>query len=98
MDEQDFNKALANAFGENDPQTRNWLSTTMGRMFAGRSTNQPIEGICPVCGQTGQIAKRRRNASYVDDEINWMISCEVCFQEDYDQLASQWEDYYSMVM
>ena len=94
--EQQMNDAIADHFGEDNPELRNWLATQHGRKFAGLVTEAPAAGKCPICERPGQIAKRRRNSSYANDEENWLVSCEECFKDDTHCLDEMWEDYYSM--
>lgn len=50
---------------------------------------------CPCCERLRRDVKRRaRNTSYVDDELNWLVSCLDCYQEDYEYYAELWRDYY----
>ncbi|MCP5415007.1 MAG: hypothetical protein H6961_10415 [Chromatiaceae bacterium] len=90
---------------EDDLEYQNWVKTTFGKYLAGIQNNdEPLPAKCPICGcpdyDSGKavIANRRLNTSYVDDKKNWLISCESCFDEIYDQYAEMWSEYYAMVM
>ena len=52
---------------------------------------------CPTCmrsdGEGGKIKKRHRNTSFVNDSLNYLISCKECWQEDWDYYQERWEDY-----
>ncbi len=50
---------------------------------------------CPCCHNISSVVESRRlNTSYVDDQLNFLESCDWCFEvacEYYDEL---WRDYY----
>ena len=95
-----FNTQIADYMvGDDDAEIRNWASTQYGRRFTGIEANdEEMPTTCPSCGkESDDIAKRRRNAAYADDSLNWMVSCLDCFQLDTWQLDEMWDDYYGSV-
>jgi hypothetical protein len=56
-----------------------------------------VEGPCPCCGE-GETAKRRRNTSYANDALNWLVSCERCWKEDCEHYQELWDIYYADCM
>lgn len=99
-----FNKLIVDTFGriEDDPEYNNWVATTFGKYFAGTEVEvENLPPICPICNlpdyKTGSqvIAKRRLNTAYVDDELNWLVSCLDCYNEQYEWYAELWDYYYS---
>lgn len=51
--------------------------------------------VCPLCFHIGPTAWRRRNTAYVDDKLNWLLSCQACYDEDYANFQELWDDYYT---
>ena len=47
------------------------------------------------CGKWERPKKRRLNTNFVNDESNWMVSCEDCFQLEREYYAERWADYYT---
>lgn len=55
----------------------------------------PHDGMCAYCNrQQPDIANRRLNAMYTDDDSNWMESCYDCYSETVDYYAELWDEYY----
>ena len=51
---------------------------------------------CPCCGDcSGTVERRRRNTAYVDDECNFLNSCQECKDLDDEQFAELWAEYYA---
>lgn len=52
-----------------------------------------------ICGYQGACMnegkRRRQNTHYVDDELNYVISCDSCFEEIENDWENMWADYYS---
>jgi len=96
MSTDEFNNQVIDAMSlpGDDEEIQGWIATTFGRLGAGAPIEEPKEGTCPICSRTGQIAKRRRNTSYANDENNWQVSCEGCFEEDYARFQDLWDEYY----
>jgi hypothetical protein len=47
---------------------------------------------CPRCGFFSTcVETRRSNTQYVDDERNWVTTCEKCFEIE----EEMWDEYYS---
>ncbi len=54
---------------------------------------------CPCCERRSKsIESRRRNTRYVDDDLNFITSCDDCFREDDRYWKEQWDDYWSSVL
>lgn len=53
----------------------------------------PSNGLSCGCGKPAQ--KRRQNTNYVDDELNWVVACDPCFDEIEAYWAERWADYYA---
>lgn len=102
MKQSEFNTIIVEIKGhaEDPPGVQNWVATQFGRRLAGCEIEcDNLPKVCPVCQRPGpDIAKRRLNAAYADDDLNWLVSCRDCFDERQDQLGEMWDDYYSMVL
>jgi hypothetical protein len=48
---------------------------------------------CELC--TSSVHRRRMNTSYVDDENNFTVQCDVCFEDSEQMWADQWAEYYA---
>lgn len=56
----------------------------------------PVLLLCPCCGRLSpSVEKRSRNTCYLDDDLNYLVSCLECFQMDWDYYQERWEDYWS---
>ena len=54
------------------------------------------EGTCPLCKREEvMIAVRRRGCSYVEDAVNWWVSCQLCQDEDDEHWKEMWEEYWA---
>jgi len=52
--------------------------------------------VCPCCRlPVDDLRLFHRNTCYVNEELNWLVSCEDCQNEDYIYFADLWADYYS---
>lgn len=50
---------------------------------------------CQRCGKLGtSVRLRRQSTSYVDDEQNFNIMCEPCFEQTEEDWELMWEQYY----
>lgn len=55
--------------------------------------------ICPLCERRkGDIDRRRLNTAYVNDESNYQLSCEECYDESVGCYEELWDDFYSEVL
>lgn len=52
---------------------------------------------CIVCKKKG-ATKRRQNTAYVEDEKNWVVMCDSCFEENEAYWQERWEEYYTGCM
>lgn len=53
---------------------------------------------CPTCCEYGwTIESRHRNSAYCQElnHLNYLTSCQKCYNIDYDLLQEQWEEYWS---
>ncbi len=58
--------------------------------------DKPHRGKCGDCGKYSRSIQRRRlNAAYANDELNWLTSCPACYKARQEQLADDWAEYYS---
>lgn len=51
---------------------------------------------CPCCGRWRMnIERRRRNTAFCEeyDEMNYLTSCEDCFDEDWECYTELWEEF-----
>lgn len=52
--------------------------------------------VCPGCGiLKPDVAKRRINTAYHDDESNWQVSCRECWKETIEHYRELWAEYRS---
>jgi len=52
---------------------------------------------CDKCGFPGGTVRRRRmNTQYHDDESNFCVACEQCFEEIQEEWHEKWQEYYEM--
>lgn len=50
---------------------------------------------CPCCERDmPDVERRHRNTAYVEEELNWLESCNECFQADWEHFADMWREYY----
>lgn len=49
---------------------------------------------CPCCGawQYG-VLKRRLNTAYCNEDSNWQVSCERCYEKSIDYYNEMWAEY-----
>ena len=101
MKREEFNKAIIEGKGatEDDPEIQNWVATQFGRHFAGveAESEDALPETCQ-CGRAENIARRRLNTAYADDEQNWLVSCLNCFEQEVEMYEEMWADYWSMVL
>ena len=70
---------------------RTWIYPVLKRI--------PGLGFCPMCGRCFQkIERRRLCTAYVDDERNYVKTCEDCFVETNDYYHGLWMEYYNGCM
>ena len=54
---------------------------------------------CPCCGRVSfTIKNRRMSCRYVEEERNWLYSCNDCYEEEQSHWREMWDDYYSCVL
>ena len=50
---------------------------------------------CPCCERDmPDVERRRRNTAYVDDELNYLVSCGECHARDLEYYQELWDDYW----
>lgn len=54
--------------------------------------------VCPCCHRFRRVERRRLNTAYNDDERNFMVSCDFCYEDAVEHYKDLWEDYYRNVM
>jgi len=54
---------------------------------------QGVDGPCD-----GEATRRRQNTRYVEDERNYVVMCDKCFEYTQLQWAEQWREYHSEVL
>jgi hypothetical protein len=55
--------------------------------------------ICPFCKNFRENVERRRaRTQYTDDEMNFIVSCEECYDKDCEHWEQAWCDYYAGCM
>lgn len=51
---------------------------------------------CPCCGELRpDVEVRRRNTAYVDDDLNYLESCLLCYEGDCQYFDELWAMYWS---
>lgn len=51
--------------------------------------------VCPICKEiTHELSCTRRNTSYINESLNWLIACDDCHESDYEYFKELWNDYY----
>jgi hypothetical protein len=71
---------------------RKWLHG-----FIRRHTSLPIcHGITGPCLRKGK--RRRQNTAYVEDERNWVVACDDCFEEIEEYWNKMWREYYGVIL
>lgn len=51
---------------------------------------------CPCCEVKSTTVERRgRNTCYLEDELNYLVSCLLCWMRDWDYYAERWAEYWS---
>lgn len=63
-----------------------------------RPVGEVVDIVCPCCQRFMLIRKRRLNTAYVNDESNWMISCDNCYEEAVEYYSDLWDMYYQDIM
>lgn len=57
---------------------------------------EPATSVCPCCQREQlDVARRRRNTAYVNEELIWLEPCGECFEIDTAAFQEQWDDYYN---
>ena len=56
----------------------------------------PCQGFDGPC-KSRKAKLRRQNTKYVNDEMNWVIACDQCFEGIEEYWAERWAEYYSMI-
>ena len=101
MKQSEFNAGIIEAKEAtgDPPDIQGYVATQFGRLLAGYEIECDLPKICPVCGEPKlDIAMRRLNAAYTDDDLNWLISCRDCFDDQQFLLSEMWDDYRSAVL
>ena len=58
--------------------------------------DKPTTGQCPVCSlEKPDVATRRLNTMYHNDESNWLHSCGDCYADAVDHYRELWDEYYN---
>lgn len=58
--------------------------------------DRPAPDICPVCElKKPDVATRRLNTMYAEDESNWATSCGECHAEAVEYYRELWDEYYN---
>lgn len=62
-----------------------------------RKLHEKLFGFCPVCGRWFRfdIKRRRQNTQYEDEDLNFVTTCEDCFEEIQSYWDELWDWYYS---
>lgn len=84
-----------------DDIERHRIATTTAHLVErGLDISEPTKlTVCPCCEQEKpDIRKRRKNTAYVNEESNWLVSCDECFQDTVAYYAELWADYYADCM
>lgn len=85
--------------GPGGPARRSPAGPDRGGVQARRRATPDRTGVCPCCkSYMPDIATRRINTAYVNDELNWQTSCGECFLETVDHYNELWDTYWSEVM
>lgn len=51
---------------------------------------------CPCCNRLSpDVKSRRRNTIYADDSMNFLESCQECWDNDNEHWEEMWSDYYA---
>lgn len=48
-----------------------------------------------LCGCGRRAELRRQNTAYAEDNSNWVIACDECFEEIQEYWADRWAEYHS---
>ena len=76
-----------------------WFGAVSRVAMAGRSIRLgELPHRCPTCGKWGLIYLYRRNTAYADLHLNWGMACADCIQEEHEDYADLWADYYAGCM
>lgn len=60
------------------------------------TTTEEILTICPVCKKMmPDVGRRQRNTAYVNEDLNFLTSCQKCHDADEEYWSEQWQEYYS---
>ena len=54
---------------------------------------------CPLCKKKSyEVKKRRQMTQYCDDEKNYLVSCDECFEEDCEYWQERYDDLNADIM
>lgn len=54
---------------------------------------------CPCCEtETNDVERRRLNTNYYNDDLNFLTSCQQCYEDTLAYYAERWQDYYANCM
>lgn len=58
-------------------------------------SNPPHAGTCPRCDKPADdIATRRLNTAYHEDDRNWLHSCRACWEDTVEYYRELWQEVY----
>lgn len=101
-DDAGFGSRLATAVDEQIPGVetslqKSWLTMAKAltlEWFTFHPANQ-----CPRCGVIdGSVQRRRQSTAYVDDQQNFVLACETCYEEVESYWEERWQDYYRDIL
>lgn len=79
-----------------DAIERHHISTTLAQLIGRglRIEYAPMQDLCVCCREYKlDVARRRLNAAYANDELNWLDSCGDCFEEAVEHYQDLWDTY-----
>ena len=50
--------------------------------------------VCTMCGTTENVKMHRRNTQFYEDDLNYLIACDSCIQQDNEYYQELWDEYY----
>ncbi len=81
---------------------RHRSNTTLANMMNAGFRIEPEtkgKGICPCCKkEVDDLAKRKLNTAYVEEDRNWLTSCGDCFEETVSHYSNLWAEHYNSIM